>query len=142
MMSGITKIRCLSCQQNTQKYRTYYDKPHCTECCSKLSVATILSIMDITYHEAISTKYRKVIKKGTNIILLEHLSAVFWCTENNNSEILRYGVSYRTPIKIDENDKYITIVVAYHWNNNGIHDMNKLKVNFKRIRSGKPYMTY
>jgi hypothetical protein len=86
--------------------------------------------MDVTYHEAISTQYQMALKGDTGIISLKH------------SEILRYGVSYRAPILINENDKYIYIVVAWHWKDNGERDINKLKVKFKRIRSGLPYRTY
>jgi hypothetical protein len=98
--------------------------------------------MDITYHEAISTVYRKSLNKGANMIILKRAPAVFWCTENKYSEILRYGVSYRTPILIEKDDAYITIVVSLGYGENGFSDMNKLKVNFKRIRSGKPYTTF
>ena len=130
------KDHCTICHKFRERYTRY---PHniCIFCCPKLPVSTILTIMDITYHEAISSS--RDCKLPSNLIDLDYEHPRFWITTDENDKFIRCGTGKFIQ---QDHEINITIMESYISNELGIRDMKKIKQNFKRIRAGKPYARY
>ena len=162
----ISKSHCEICNICGRYGVRYCSYPEviCVKCCPKIPADKILKIMDVTYHEAISSiRYLRIdedknikyptylyspIDKycidGKTIIKLDINNPIFWCTTNYEGLLQRCGVDQNINITLTENyiEKIIIIVIAYWNKEKGLKDMKMLKQNFRRIRSGKPYVRY
>jgi hypothetical protein len=139
----MSKGICNICKKNRAKYCSY-PEIICKQCCPNLTVKKVLEIMDITYHEAISSI--SYITVNENTIKLNTNQPIFWCTMNNAGLFQRCGVNHNTDTLIIDNLNYteneVVLIEAYWTKEQGLRDMKKLKQNFRRIRSGNPYMKY
>lgn len=137
----MSKSYCNICRKYRIKYCSYPDVI-CTECCPKIPVETILRIMDISYHEAISYTQHVDLKKNSYEIDIK--GPIFWCTMDKEGLFQRCGVDCdKDNLRIDNSTETKIVIVKPYWNDEmGIKDMKKLKQNFRRIRVGKPYYRY
>jgi hypothetical protein len=138
------KNYCSICNEYKKKHFSF-PKFICQECCPKIPVETILSILNITYHEALSSTEYKSIKE--NIIEIDNNKPIFWCTINDQGLFQRCGVCYggATTLKVNDPnyvEKTIIILHPYWGGETGYRDMKKLKQNFRRIRAGQKYSRY
>lgn len=138
----MSKTYCNSCQRYRIKYCSY-PEVICKDCCSKIPVRTILQIMNISYHEAISSEQQIDLKENNNE--LDATGPIFWCTMNKEGLYQRCGVGYDINYilknKYYEEDKMV-IIEAYRRGEQGLKDMKQLKQNFRRIRLAQPYLRY
>ena len=130
---------CSICKIYSKKYCSY-PASICRKCCPNIPVKTILSILDITYHEAIS--WTNIQKINSQSFKLDEFGPYFWCTTDINNLYQRCGVGQDIEIRTNPTETEIVIIKAYWSDDTGLRDMKKLKQNFKRIRAGEKFARY
>lgn len=109
------KDHCSICKRFRERYTSYPCKI-CVECCPTLPVKIILEILDITYHEAISSTSYITLPVTQS---LDINSPGLWITMNNEGKFQRCGIMHNISISLNKHVKHtdetdMMVLQSYH----------------------------
>lgn len=141
------KDYCDICKNTRERYTSNPYKI-CKSCITKIPVGTILSLLDISYHSAIRREIEVplTIKPGSFDQEIKDKDAWFWITIDFENKFCKCGVNLVNDlvykIKLDAKEKKIILMALYPTGDRGLRDMNKLKQNYRRIKSCIKFWEY